>query len=84
MDRNERVFMGTLQRVDDALGETDGPWFLEGYDHPTLVDLQYVSHVERMLASVLYWKGIQLRGTAQFANIDKWLSAFEERPSYRA
>jgi glutathione S-transferase len=83
MDRNERVFMGTLQRVDDALGETSGPWFLDG-DYPTLVDLQYVSHVERMLASVLYWKGIQMRGTGTFANIDQWLAAFEKRPSYLA
>ena len=83
MDRNERVFMGTLQRVDDALGESDGPWFLDS-DYPTLVDLQYVSHVERMLASALYWKGLQIRNSGQFPNIDAWLAAFEERPAYLA
>lgn len=83
MDRNERVFMGTLERVDEALGETDGPWFLDS-EHPTLVDLQYISHVERMLASALYWKGLQIRGSAQFANIDAWIAAFEERPAYLA
>ena len=76
--------MGTLQRVDEALGETSGPWFLDSSDHPTLVDLQYVSHVERMLASVLYWKGLQLRGSGTFPNLDAWLAAFEERPAYLA
>jgi len=83
MDRNERIFLGTLARVDAALGETSGPWFLES-EHPTLVDLQYVSHVERMLASAVYWKGLQLRGTGDFPNLDTWLAAFEERPSYLA
>jgi glutathione S-transferase len=83
MDRNERVFMETLQRVEDALGETAGPWFLD-QGHPTLVDLQYISHIERMLASLLYWKGLQLRGTGAFPNLDKWIAAFEERPAYLA
>jgi len=83
MDRNERAFLGTLARVDAALGETSGPWFL-GSSHPTLVDLQYVSHVERMLASCLYWKGLQLRGTGEFGALDAWLAAFEERPAYLA
>jgi len=83
MDRNERAFLSTLQRVEDALGETSGPWLLEG-DHPTLVDLQYISHLERMLASTLYWKGMQLRGTGRFPNLDAWLGAFEERPAYLA
>lgn len=83
MDRNERNFLSTLQRVEAALGQTDGPWFLAS-EHPTLVDLQYVSHVERMLASVLYWKGMQLRTSGDFPNLDRWLRAFEERPSYLA
>ena len=84
MDRNERAFMATLRRVDEALGESTGPWFLDSADHPTLVDLQYVSHVERMLASALYWKGIQIRGSGRFSNLEAWLAAFEERPAYLA
>ncbi|EOD26651.1 glutathione dehydrogenase [Emiliania huxleyi CCMP1516] len=84
MDRNERAFMATLRRVDEALGESAGPWFLDSADHPTLVDLQYVSHVERMLASALYWKGIQIRGSGRFSNLEAWLAAFEERPAYLA
>ena len=63
-DGNERNFLETLRKVDDALKETDGPWFLGG-DAPSLVDLQYISHVERMLASLLYWKGLPLRATVK-------------------
>lgn len=76
-------FEETLDKVDAALGELPGPWFLGG-DTPSIVDLQYVSHIERMNASCLYWKGMQLRGTERWANIERWFAAFEERPSYHA
>ena len=76
-------FEKTLDEVDKALGATPGPWFLGG-ENPGIVDFQYVSHVERMNASVLYWKGLQMRGTTRWANLEKWLLAFEARPSYQA
>jgi glutathione S-transferase len=41
------------------------------------VDLQYVSHIERMNASCLYWKGMQLRGTTRWPNVERWFTAFE-------
>ena len=77
------AFEKTLSAVDEALGETAGHWFMGG-DAPTIVDLQYVSHVERMNASALYWKGMQLRGAGRWKNIDKWFDAFEQLPEYRA
>lgn len=83
MDSHEKGVLNTLKQVDEALGETAGPWFLGG-EAPSLVDLQYVSHVERMLASLLYWKGLPLRGTGQLPHMDAWLAAFEERPAYLA
>lgn len=46
--------------------------------------MQYISHVERMAASVLYWKGIQLRNTERYPNLEAWFSAFEARGSYMA
>ena len=76
-------FEKTLDKVDEALGSTEGPWFLGG-ESPSIVDFQYVSHVERMNASVLYWKGLQMRGTKRWANIERWLLAFEARPTYQA
>lgn len=82
LDSNERKMLDTMRRVDEALGATPGPFFLGG-DTPTLVDLQYVSHVERMVPSLLFWKNLRLRGS-KFAHLDRWLSAFEERPAYLA
>ena len=82
-DAHERGFLETLREVDDALLATDGPWFLGG-ESPSLVDLQYISHVERMIASVLYWKGLKLRGTGGYPGLDAWLDAFEQRPAYLA
>lgn len=75
------ALLHTLQKVDDELNEMPGPWFLGG-DSPSAVDLQYIVTVERTIASVLYWKGLVLRG--RFANLDKWLVAFEQRPAYVA
>ena len=37
-----------------------------------------------MLASVLYWKGLKLRGTGEYPGLDAWLAAFEARPAYLA
>lgn len=76
-------FNGTLQMVEAELGKTSGPWFLDT-DGPSLVDLQYVSHIERMAASVPYWKGVALRGCGRFPKLDAWFDAFERRPSYHA
>ena len=46
-----KQFEETFDKVNAALGELPGPWFLGG-DTPSIVDLQYVSHVERMNASL--------------------------------
>ena len=37
-----------------------------------------------MLASLHYWKGMAVRDTGTYPNIDRWLTAFEARPSYIA
>jgi len=79
-------FEQTLDQVDKALRETPGPWFLGG-STPTIVDLQFVSHVERMCPSALYWKGFQIRGGAaenRWPGIHTWLAAFEDRQTYMA
>ena len=77
------AFEAKLGQVDAALGETPGPWFLGG-EAPSIVDLQYVSHIERMNASVLYWKGVKLRGSGRFPALDAWFDAFEGRAAYAA
>ena len=54
-------FLDCIRKVDRALLSTEGPWFFDTYDYPSMIDFVYVSHVERMLASVAYWKGLNLR-----------------------
>ena len=58
--------LGTLARVDAALADTSpersaSPWFLGG-PAPSIIDLQFIPTVERLLPSVLYWRGLELRG----------------------
>jgi len=79
-------FEEVLTKVDKALAETQGPWFLGGTS-PSIVDLQYISHVERMAPSVLYWKGLQIRGgesEKRWPALHVWLAAFEDRQTYMA
>jgi len=79
-----RGFLDCMGQVEKNLGATPGPWFFSSkeYDHPTMIDFVYVSHVERMLASCAYWKGLELR--SRFPNLDRWLTAFEQRECYLA
>jgi len=79
-------FMECLQKVDDYLQSTKGPWFFDEFDHPTMIDFIYVSHVERMLASVAHWKGVDLRDVEKWnlKGLVAWLEAFEQRPAYLA
>jgi glutathione S-transferase len=76
-----KQFEDGLDAVDKELGITPGPWFLSDI---SIVDLTYISHIERMCASVAYWGGFVMRGTGRWKNIDRWMTAFEERPSYMA
>ena len=75
--------LGTLVRVDVALGATPGPWFLGG-DQPSFIDLQCIPSVERMVASCLYWKDLRLRDNPRLPKLRQWLEAFETRASYIA
>lgn len=66
--------------MNQELGVTSSPWFL---DELSIVDLTYITHVERMCASVAYWSGRQIRGD-RWPNIERWMQAFESMPSYMA
>ena len=83
MSGSMRGFLDCLERVDSALRSTSGPWFL-GSEHPMMIDFIFVSHIERMLASCAYWKGLQIRGAGKWKGIDAWFDAFDQRPSYLA
>eukprot|EP00931_Biecheleriopsis_adriatica_P087228 TRINITY_DN61729_c0_g1_i1.p1 TRINITY_DN61729_c0_g1~~TRINITY_DN61729_c0_g1_i1.p1 ORF type:complete len:516 (+),score=80.84 TRINITY_DN61729_c0_g1_i1:78-1625(+) len=79
---SEDDFTSALETVDRELASNSESAFFLPYKHPTIVDMQYVSHVERAVASAMYYKGYDVRG--RFPNIDRWLTAYEELPYYMA
>jgi glutathione S-transferase len=71
---NKREFVEALKRVEAALKASSGPFFLG--DSISIVDIQFAPFLERMAASMLYYKGFVIRvapgeGT-DFPNINKW------------
>jgi glutathione S-transferase len=66
----------TMERALEANG---GPFFLG--TELTTADLVFVPYVERMNASLAYYKGVGLR--REHPAIHRWLTALEERPTYR-
>jgi glutathione S-transferase len=74
-------FERDLDAVNAELEVTEGPWFL---DYFSIVDLTYLTHIERMCASVAYWSGFKVRGDGRWPAIERWLDAFEQMPSYMA
>ena len=81
-------FLTCLDKVEAELQTTSGPWFFDFASHPTMIDFIYVSHVERMLASAAYWKGLNLRSeqfkSNRYRGLNAWLEAFEQRECYLA
>lgn len=78
-------FLDCIGKVDQELLSTKGPWFFGDFDHPTMIDFIFVSHVERMLASCAFWKGLDLRDPKwKFQGLNNWLEAFEKREAYLA
>jgi glutathione S-transferase len=77
------LFLEHWQEVEDALGETHGPYFLG--KELSVVDLRFIPFVERQLASLAYFKGADyLRDATQYPNLVRWLEAMESRASYQA
>jgi glutathione S-transferase len=85
MSGSMQGFMDCIREVDARLTATAGPWFFAEQDHPTMIDFVYVSHVERMLASCAYWKGLNLRDPKwNLTGLVRWIEAFEKREAYLA
>ena len=66
-------------RFEDALNETPDP-FLRG-SSPQTVDLIFIPYIERMNASLAYYKGYRIR--KEHPLIDRWLSSLEKLETYR-
>jgi glutathione S-transferase len=76
--RHRDQFIGVVAQVEEALGRTPGPYFLEEFG---TIDVIFTPYVERMNASLYYYKGYSMREeNPRFAD---WFAAMESRPTYR-
>ena len=64
--------------MEEALAAAPGAFLLG--DEPATADLVFVPYLERMNASLAYYKGFDLR--QQHPGIDRWFRALEQRPTY--
>ncbi|BDA67464.1 glutathione S-transferase domain-containing protein [Calothrix sp. PCC 7716] len=75
--RNREQFIEVVAKVEDALGRTPGPYFLSDFG---TVDVIFTPYVERMNASLYYYKGYSLR--EENPRFNAWFAAMESRPTY--
>ena len=80
-EENERQknFINTVRIVDKALGSTPGPYFLDEF---STADIVFIPHLERMSATLFYYKGFNLRNVDNFPRLSKWFDALETRETY--
>jgi glutathione S-transferase len=75
---NREQFVNVVAMVEHALGSTPGAYFLEQFG---TADVIFTPYVERMNASLYYYKGYSLReDNPRFAD---WFDAMESRETYR-
>ncbi|MGB7273724.1 MAG: glutathione S-transferase C-terminal domain-containing protein, partial [Geitlerinemataceae cyanobacterium] len=75
---NRSQFVEVVALVEEALASTTGPYFLEEF---STVDTIFTPYVERMNASLFYYKGYSLR--EENPGFSAWFDAMETRSTYR-
>lgn len=76
--QHQEQFVSVVEKVEAALGRTPGPYFLEEFG---TADVIFTPYVERMNASLYYYKGYSLR--EENPRFSDWFDAMESRPTYR-
>eukprot|EP00501_MAST-03F_sp_TOSAG23-6_P002083 GSMAST32.ASY1.ANO1.2176.1 assembled CDS len=81
-ENNGRLqFTRIAQVVDKVLASSSSSFFLSsGF---SIVDTIFVPYMERMNASLYYYKGFHLRNKDDFPGISDWFEALESRPVYK-
>lgn len=83
--RMRENFIATLVEVENALAATSGGFFLGG--QVSIVDAMFAPFLERMCASMLYFKGFQIRVAkgqeTKFPAINRWFDSMETLESYQ-
>lgn len=76
--RHRGQFISAVAKVEEALSQTPGPYFLKEFG---TADVIFTPYVERMNASLYYYKGYSLR--EENPGLAAWFAAMESRPTYR-
>ncbi len=76
--RNREQFKGVVAQVESALSQTAGGYFLDEFG---TADVIFTPYVERMNASLYYYKGYSLR--EENRRLGAWFDAMETRSTYR-
>ncbi len=76
--RSRDQFAGVVAKVEAALASTPGAYFLEEFG---TADVIFTPYVERMNASLYYYKGYSLREANP--RLSDWFTAMESRSTYR-
>ena len=78
-DRHDRAqFVDVVTAVEAALGKTPSSYFLDDF---SAIDVIFTPYVERMNASLYYYKGYALR--EENPRFSAWFDAMETRSTYR-
>lgn len=72
------AFQAIVDRVEAALASTPSPYFLDRFG---VTDVIFTPYVERMNASLYYYKGYSLRESNP--RFSAWFDAMESRETYR-
>jgi glutathione S-transferase len=79
--QNRSGFEDVLDVVDAELRATPGSYFMG--ETFTLVDITFAPFLERMAASLAYYKGFRMEGNGgRWAGLDAWYAAMALRPTY--
>lgn len=76
--RHRHQFGEVMTKVEEALGNTPSPYFLDDFG---TADVIFTPYVERMNASLYYYKGYSMR--EENPRMSDWFDAMESRPTYR-
>ena len=76
--RHRAQFVEVVNQVEAAIAQTLSPYFLEDFG---TVDVIFTPYVERMNASLYYYKGYSMR--EENPRLRAWFEAMESRPTYR-
>jgi glutathione S-transferase len=75
---NRQQFVAVIQEVEKALSVTESPFFLDDF---STADIVFIPYVERMNASLYYYKGYSLREENPY--LSRWFDGLESRNTYR-